>query len=67
MQRLGIGGALQDPTLEACDTEGLPGWLETQKEENLAYYRRFGFEVVKEHNPTPGVPSLWSMRREPRS
>jgi GNAT superfamily N-acetyltransferase len=67
VQRQGIGGTLQAPTLEQCDAEAVPSWLETQKEENLAYYRRFGFEVVKEHNPTPGVPSLWSMRREPRT
>jgi len=66
-QRQGIGATLQSPTLEACDREGLPAWLETQKEENLAYYARFGFEVVKEHRPLAEGPAMWSLSRDPRS
>jgi GNAT superfamily N-acetyltransferase len=65
VQRQGIGGRLQSPTLEVCDREGLPAWLETQKEENLAYYGRFGFTVVHEHHPVENGPSMWSLRRDP--
>jgi len=66
-QRQGIGGLLQAPTLEVCDREGIPAWLETQKEENLAYYARFGFKVVKEHQPVADGPSMWSLSRDPAS
>ncbi len=65
VQRQGIGGLLQSPTLEVCDRDGLPAWLETQKEENLAYYARFGFAVVHEHHPVEDGPSMWSLRRDP--
>jgi len=64
-QRHGIGGMLQAPTLATCDTEGIFAWVETQKEENLPYYRRFGFEVVAEHRPVPDAPAMWSLGREP--
>jgi GNAT superfamily N-acetyltransferase len=64
-QRQGIGGALLAPTLESCDADGLPAWLETQKEANVRYYERFGFQVEAVHAPTPGVPPLWTMRRTP--
>ncbi len=63
-QRHGIGGMLQTPTLEVCDREGIFAWVETQKEENLAYYQRFGFEIVAEHRPVAAAPAMWSMGRE---
>ena len=66
VQRQGIGGLLQAPMLDTCDREGLPAWVETQKEENLAYYGRFGFAVVREHHPVEDGPSMWSLRREPK-
>jgi predicted N-acetyltransferase YhbS len=66
VQRQGIGGMLQSPELAQCDAESIPAWVETQKDENLAYYGRFGFEVVKEHRPFPDAPAMYSLRREPR-
>ncbi len=66
VQRKGHGGALQDRVYAQADGEQLPSYLETQKEENLAYYRRFGYELVKELRPVRGGPPLWTMRREPR-
>ncbi len=66
VQRQGLGGLLQDPTLEVCDREGISAWVETQKEENLAYYRRFGFSVVAEHHPVEVGPSMWSLSRSPK-
>lgn len=66
VQRQGIGGMLQAPELAACDEDAIPAWVETQKDENVAYYGRFGFELVKEHRPYPECPAMYSMRREPR-
>jgi GNAT superfamily N-acetyltransferase len=65
-QRQGIGGQLLAPVLERVDREGLPCYLETQKEENLAFYRRHGFEVRDTVRPVPSLPQLWTMWREPR-
>jgi hypothetical protein len=54
---------LQAPVLETADREGLDCYLETQKAENLAYYGRFGYEVVEELHPVQGGPPMWTMRR----
>ncbi len=64
-QGKGIGGALMQPVLTHCDGEGMPCYLESSKERNVPFYRRHGFEVVKEVR-LPGGPSLWTMWREPR-
>ena len=53
------------PVLERCDTEGIPAYLESSKESNIAYYRRFGFEVTGEIVIAPGGPTVWPMWREP--
>jgi GNAT superfamily N-acetyltransferase len=65
-QRGGIGGALQQRVYPDVDGEGLACYLETQKEDNLAYYRRFGYEVEAELHPVAKGPPLWTMRRLPR-
>jgi GNAT superfamily N-acetyltransferase len=65
-QRTGAGAALLRPVLERCDTEGLPAYLETQKEENVPWYMRSGFELVQVLD-VKGCPPLWTMRREPLS
>jgi GNAT superfamily N-acetyltransferase len=65
-QRGGIGAALQDHVHQLADREQIPSYLETQKAENLAYYRRFGYEIVDELRPVAKGPPLWTMRREPR-
>jgi GNAT superfamily N-acetyltransferase len=64
-QRQGYGSALLEPGLERCDAEGMPAYLETQREANIAFYRRFGFEVV-EKLKLPDSPPLWTMWRESR-
>lgn len=65
-QRSGVGTALVEPILERCDNEGVDAYLETQKEDNLAYYRRFGFEVVNVLAPVTDGPPLWALRRASR-
>jgi GNAT superfamily N-acetyltransferase len=64
-QRGGVGAALQEHVYRLADSEQLPSYLETQKVENLAYYRRFGYETVEEMHPVKKGPPLWTMRREP--
>ena len=61
----GSAPACRRPVLEAADREGVDCYLETQKRENLAYYRRFGYEVAEELRPVAGGPPLWTMRRQP--
>jgi ribosomal protein S18 acetylase RimI-like enzyme len=65
-QGRGIGSALMEPVLTRCDAEGLPCYLESSKERNVPFYRRHGFDVVKEVT-LPDGPSLWTMWRPPRS
>jgi GNAT superfamily N-acetyltransferase len=64
-RRSGAASAALAPVLERCDTEGLPAYLETQKEGNLAYYARHRFEVVQKIE-VKGCPPIWTLRREPR-
>jgi GNAT superfamily N-acetyltransferase len=62
-QRTGIGAHLQEPVLERAEQDGIDCYLETQTEDNLPYYRRFGYEVEAELRPVPAGPPLWTMRR----
>ena len=65
-QRTGAGTAVLAPVLERCDTEGLPAYLETQKEENIAYYARHRFELVQKVEVN-GCPPIWTLQREPKA
>lgn len=64
-QRGGIGTALIEPGLARADADALPAFLETQRESNIPFYRRFGFELTEEIS-LPDSPPLWLMWREPR-
>jgi GNAT superfamily N-acetyltransferase len=64
-QRSGAGTAVLTPVLERCDTEGLPAYLETQKEANIAYYARHRFELVQKLE-VKGCPPIWTLRRDPK-
>jgi hypothetical protein len=48
---------------ESTSTDPL-GYLETDKPENVTFYKRFGFEVVDEH-PVLGIKN-WFMLRDAR-
>jgi GNAT superfamily N-acetyltransferase len=62
----GLGGRLMGAGLQRADQSGMPAYLESSKESNLGFYRRFGFEVVTQVTPAPGSPPMWLMWREPQ-
>ncbi len=63
----GVARRLLDRTLERCDVEGLPAWLETTEEATAGMYERFGFETIAAIAGGTVLPGLWVMRREPLS
>jgi ribosomal protein S18 acetylase RimI-like enzyme len=65
-QRTGVGSALLRFVLEGVDAEGLPAYLESSKESNLAFYGQHGFEVTGEIHTPRGGPTLWLMWRSAR-
>jgi GNAT superfamily N-acetyltransferase len=63
-QGQGLGTALLQPTLERCDREGLPAYLEATSERNAALYARLGFAHLDQFT-LGSSPPLWPMRRPP--
>jgi GNAT superfamily N-acetyltransferase len=61
----GFGAHLLAPVLERCDAGGIPAYLETAKERNLAFYERHGFAVTKQVKLPFRGPPIWLMWREP--
>lgn len=64
-QGKGVGSAMLKPVLDTCDAEGIPAYLESSKESNIAFYKRHGFEVTDEVTAKNG-PTMWPMWREPQ-
>lgn len=64
MQGKGLGSALLRPTLDRCDREGLPAYLEASSERSAALYERLGFRHIKELR-VGGSPPLRLMIRPP--
>ena len=65
-QGQGVGGSLVAPMLARADAEGLPCYLETMKERNVAFYEKHGFKVVVEDDLPDGGPHFWTMKRPAR-
>ena len=59
-----IGHALMDRYCAELERSGARGYLETDRPENIVFYQRFGFEVVKQVDVL-GVPN-YLMSRESR-
>jgi ribosomal protein S18 acetylase RimI-like enzyme len=66
MQRSGAGTLLMNDGIARIDAEHVGAHLDTQKEDNHAYYRRFGFELRETLHPVPGGPPYYTMWRAPR-
>lgn len=65
-QGQGFGTALLRPTLDRCDREGMPAYIEASSERSAALYERLGF-VHLGNLQIPDGPPFWPMRRPPES
>lgn len=64
-QGRGISRRLLEPTLARADQKGLPCYLITNKEENVAIYSRFGFEVIESGLMSGTDVMFYELRRPP--
>ena len=64
-QGKGYGSKLLNETLSNIDEEGLPCYLETEGEKNVAMYKHFGFKVIEEFTIPETREKLVAMLREP--
>lgn len=64
-QGRGLASAALAPVLDRADEEGVPAYLESSKEANLAFYRRHGFEEITTVDLPPDGPRVWLMWRDP--
>lgn len=64
LQGQGIGSLLMKEFCSIVDADRLPSWLETDKEVNVTFYRKHGFEVVAE-DEVNGARN-WFMKRAAR-
>jgi ribosomal protein S18 acetylase RimI-like enzyme len=62
-QGRGLGTALLARWLARVDAEAAPAWLETDREANLDFYRRAGFEVAVRTEIL--ATAVWCMLRPP--
>ena len=63
LQGMTVGSQMLKRFCEKLDAEQQMAYLETEKPENVRFYRRFGFETIEEAEVL-GKPN-WFMRREP--
>jgi len=65
-QGQGLGHRLINHTLQQCDAQGLPVFLENTHPRNLGLYSRLGFEALETYVPVPGSPVVTAMWRRPQ-
>ena len=66
-QGLGFGGKLIRAMIGKSEQDGLPLYLETETEKNVALYEKFGFKMLKKTIlPLIDLP-MWEMVREPKN
>ena len=63
-QGRGLAGSLLRPMLSHMDVEGVPCYLETHSQKNVAIFRHFGFRVLEEFDSSVEGRSLWAMLRD---
>ena len=59
----GYGGRLVRGMLEEADEAGLPSYLETTSEENVAFYEHLGFKLIDEFTVPKTTVPIWIMLR----
>jgi hypothetical protein len=57
---------LLEQALAQVDSEGVGSHLETPRLDNVAYYQRFGYELIETLSPVEGGPPYYTMWRAPR-
>ena len=60
----GYGGRLVRGMLEEASEAGLPSYLETTSEENVAFYEHLGFKVIDEFIVPKTPVTIWIMLHE---
>ena len=58
----GLGSALLQPVLRTADAAGLPCYLQTATERDVAFYRKHGFDITGE-SPLGAGGRFWAMVR----
>ncbi len=64
-QGQGVGSGLIGPGLAKADRDRLPCYLETAKEINVTFYKKHGFDVLREVPVGGDGPPMWTMLRKP--
>lgn len=64
-QGRGWAGRLLRPALSRADRDGLPCFLETQLEKNVALYEHYGFHVAEKGTIPDSDLTSWAMVRDP--
>jgi len=64
-QRKGIGTALMNRYIEHLEQERAAGYLETDRPENVDFYKKFGF-VVQNEEQVIGTPTWYMWRAAAR-
>jgi ribosomal protein S18 acetylase RimI-like enzyme len=67
LQRKGIGTELMNVLLKKFANENMKCFLDTQDEQNIEYYERFGFKTIKERKFPNIDVTYWGMLWEPKS
>lgn len=65
-QGKGFGGVVMRRSLEKCDAQQMPAYLESSKDSNIPIYQSFGFEVTGELKIPGGGPTIYPMWRKAR-
>lgn len=66
-QRKGLGGRVMREMLKRLDEEGMPAYLESFKENNIAFYEKHGFELLRLVDiDDKECPPIWAMWRRPK-
>jgi predicted N-acetyltransferase YhbS len=66
VQGQGVGTMLMLDGVATMDADGVGGYLETQKDENHAFYNRFGYELRDTLRPVADGPPYYTMWRPAR-